>query len=71
MLFIFKIFEASSCTQENVYGKKAEGKFFTNGYRARTVEAKGRTEGQSRGLSRHLRLSTSFAINFANLYHAR
>lgn len=25
-------------------GEKTEGKFFTNGYRARTVEAKGRTE---------------------------
>lgn len=53
--------------QENLYVKKTEN-FYERLSRICIVKKKGRTEGRSRGLSRNLQLSTSFAINFANLY---
>lgn len=54
----------SVCHEENLYIKKLKENF----YFSYIIKEKDRKEGRSRGLSRNLQLSTSFAINFANLY---
>lgn len=67
---IFEVFTFIAClqsvVQENLCWKKTEY-FYERLSRICIIKKKGRTKGRNRGLSRNLQLSTSFAINFANL----